>query len=47
MYAIVRDKRVTWSVTPGDASKLKDAPARLLLRKFKGGQVEMVLSDEI
>jgi hypothetical protein len=47
MYAIVRDKRVTWSVTPGDSSKLKEAPARLLLRKFKGGNVEMVPVNEI
>jgi hypothetical protein len=47
MYAIVRDQKVTWTITSANATKLKEARARLLLRKFKGGRVEMVATDEI
>jgi hypothetical protein len=47
MYAIVRDKSVTWTIKSGDASSLKEPAAKRLLKMFKGGYVEMVETHNV
>jgi hypothetical protein len=47
MYTIVQGKRVIWTVKASEATVLKDSTARRLLQKLKGGEIEMVSTDDV